>query len=200
MNKKIKTGKIKTKKIKTEKRIFWILLDDEGHSERELATRLKRKESNLNRILNDLEKRKIIIRGEPRLSRDELTKNGNIKKYQEIPYYLNNDISSFCDILKFLTHDTAASNIKGKDEINQKLWDIGTLAETNYLAHILEKYYEYDILECIMEETGSTQNDAFYTIFKDQEIDDPRKSVPDFSKIFRGIRFKAVRDDESVKL
>jgi len=181
------------------------LLDDEGHSERELAKCLDMEESNLNRILNKLIKEGIIIQGEQRLSRSEPNKKGDQKRYKEIPYYINHEIHYFLNnILRFLTKDIEYSGRDFEELKSLKLWEIGTLADTNYLEAMTEKYHEYEILDCIMTETGSTEMEAMRKIYPElAEKENPGKyirsksSCPNFSKMLRGIKWKPVRIDQS---
>jgi DNA-binding MarR family transcriptional regulator len=65
----ISENEFRTKMLtKSQVKVILILLDNEGHAEWELAKVLEMKESNLNPILKDLERMRIIYQGETRAS------------------------------------------------------------------------------------------------------------------------------------
>ena len=123
----------------TQVKVILILLDDIGHSERNLAKHLKMSDSNLSPILKKLMKVGIISRGEARKSTNEHKKGG---EYNEFPYYLPKDLNA----LKTVIREIAGSKL---------IYDTGFILElfrvSKYKEAMVEKFKE-DVNKSTLEE------------------------------------------------
>jgi predicted transcriptional regulator len=79
---------------KTQLEVIRILLDNHGHSLSDLSEKLNKKESNMIRVLKDLEKRLLIRRGDARIPEESDT------VHKEYPYFLYYDLSIITSIIK----------------------------------------------------------------------------------------------------
>lgn len=137
---------------KTQAKVILVLLDNKGHPEWELAEYLEMKDSNLNRILRELEEKRLIFKGSIRSSRRQHAKKGI---YGEIPYFLSQNLDDF----RTLIREIAASS---------KPYDTGFLLEiidnSKYFKRIKEQYKD-EVKTIINDELrvgGSPLADPFY--------------------------------------
>ena len=129
----------------TEKKlkVILILLDDEGHAEWDLAKHLGIRDSNLNPILKELEKRGIIFQGQARKSGKEKSRNGD---YKEFPYYLARKL----DILKTLIKEIAEST-----RFYETSFILFILKESKYICAMKEGFGD-EVNKTIAEELGNS--------------------------------------------
>ena len=124
----------------TQVKVILILLDDMGHSERNLAKHLKMSDSNLSPILKKLMKVGIISRGEVRESTNGHKKEG---KYMEFPYYLPKNLN-------------ALKTIIGEIAENKKIHGTGfileLIRESKYKKALIEKFKDEEVNKSILEE------------------------------------------------
>lgn len=118
---------------KDQVKIILILLDNAGHAEWEIAELLGKEDGNLNPLLKELTKMKIIYKGKPRFSKREHKRKGN---YNELPYYLKKDLEA----LKKIIRDVIESK-------RTETWFIfSIIRNSRYLESLREKFtYEADL-------------------------------------------------------
>ena len=137
---------------KTQAKVILVLLDNKGHPEWELAEYLEMEDSNLNRILRELEEKRLIFKGSIRSSRRQHAKKGI---YGEVPYFLSQDINDF----RILIREIAAS---------RRPYDTGFLLEiidnSKYLKSMKEKYNEElrDIINDELKKSNTPLADVFF--------------------------------------
>ena len=84
----------------TKLKIIFFLLDNEGHSGRDLAECLEIKESNLNPVLHEMEDdMHILYHGPPRKSK-KMKQTAKKGRYKEIPYYLSDNLDGIRIMMK----------------------------------------------------------------------------------------------------
>jgi hypothetical protein len=137
---------------KTQVKVILALLDTKGHAQWQLAESLGMEASNLNPILKDLDRRKLISKGKVRLSERQHENEGI---YAEFPYYLSQDL----DIFKTLIREIAMSD---------KPYDTGFLLEiidnSKYLK-MMEAQFQEDLNKIVNEELSksySPYSDPFF--------------------------------------
>jgi predicted transcriptional regulator len=145
---------------KTQAKVILVLLDNKGHPEWELAEYLEMEDSNLNRILKELEEMGLIFKGNIRSSRRQHAKKGI---YGEIPYFLSQNLDDF----RTLIREIAASS---------KPYDTGFLLETidnsKYLKNMKEQFKD-DLNKIINEElskSDSPYSDPFFAKVIEPEL------------------------------
>jgi DNA-binding Lrp family transcriptional regulator len=128
---------------KTQLEIIRLLLDEEGHSQREMSIVLEKKESNLSRLIKDLESRGIIYVGKPRIPK------GARSSHMEFPYYLKRDINLIIRILKYESkHKPYFSR---DDAFSSFLY---WLAGSEYFESLLQLHRENIIKNLIVDAIG----------------------------------------------
>jgi predicted transcriptional regulator len=137
---------------KTQVKIILMLLDTKGHAQWQLAESLDMEASNLNPILKELVKMKLISKGKVRSSRRPHENEGI---YAEIPYYLSKDL----EIFKTMIREIAESD---------KPYDTGFLLEiidnSKYLQE-MKKQFNEDLNKIVNEElskSDSPYSDPFF--------------------------------------
>jgi predicted transcriptional regulator len=136
---------------KTQVKIILILLDNAGHAEWEIAELLGREDSNLNRLLKELAKMKIIYRGKPRLSKREHKKKGD---YNEIPYYLEKDLET----IKYMIREIIQTNLL-------ETWFIFKIIRESKYLEVLNRKFKAEVDAAIGYELQfhpSIFQDTFY--------------------------------------
>ncbi len=83
----------------TKLKVIFFLLDNEGHSGRDLAECLEIKESNLNPVLHEMEDMGILYQGPPRKSK-KMKQTAKKGRYKEIPYYLSDNLEGIRILMK----------------------------------------------------------------------------------------------------
>ena len=145
---------------KAQVKVILALLDTKGHAQWQLAESLGMEASNLNPILKDLERRKLILKGDIRLSRRQHENEGI---YAEIPFYLSQDLDSFRSII---------SEIAG----TRRPYDTGFLLEiidnSKYLRKMKEHFGEEmnTIIDEELSKRVSPYSDPFFTKLIEPEL------------------------------
>jgi hypothetical protein len=123
----------------TQVKVLLMLLDNDGHSGRDLANYLGRQESNLNPILKRLESMGIIFQGDARISRKQRKKEGN---YKEFPYYLSNNL----DGLRIMIREITLS-----DKVLDSGFVLDITKKSKYIKSMKEKF-KRDVAKTISDE------------------------------------------------
>ena len=117
-------------------KVLLILFDDKGHAGWQLAGDLKMADSNLNPYLKELEKRKFIFQGPPRISVKPKKREGDFK---DRPFYLNKDLEILGTIIKEMV-------------VTNRLYDTGfpfRIIEASNYIRLMKNIFKEDLNKCL---------------------------------------------------
>lgn len=152
---------IGTKKFtKMQLKIIHILLDIHGHSLNEMSNMLKKGDGNLKRSLKDLESKKLIYNGEPRIPEEAKT------AHKETPYYLYIGLEIIELIMEQerLEYELKHKRLKPLIGPFSNIPFLSYLAGSKYFESILLGYNEEGIINCFMEAGALSRDDVLSLI------------------------------------